>query len=91
MTSRMKKTSVTAEDMRESFAKHARRKMSDPDIHHNINEPTVSPASVRSQAISIPPSNNSQPVSPVVSPHSANSEGNQMLYFSFMFRKIYIL
>lgn len=72
----MKKTSVTAEDMRESFIKHARRKMSDPDIHHNPPE-TVSPASTRSQAISIPPSNHLPTSSPIVSPHSITSDGKK--------------
>lgn len=72
----MKKSSVTTEDMRENFNKNARRKMSDPDIHH-VNTETVSPASARSQAITIPPHNNTQTASPVVSPHSINSEGNR--------------
>lgn len=48
--------------------------MSDPDIHHNLNE---SPGTGRSQAISIP-SNNIQSTSPVVSPHSGNSEGRSI-------------
>lgn len=74
MTSRTKKSSVTPEEMRESFTRQARRKMSDPDIHHNIND-QVAVGSGRSQAISIPPHNTLSSISPIVSPHSGISEG----------------
>lgn len=70
----MKKSSITAEEMRDAYIKHSRRKMSDPDIHHNMNEPLTS-NTPRSQAISIPPAANTATMSPIASPHSGNSEG----------------
>lgn len=84
----MKKTSITAEEMRDAYNKHSRRKMSDPDIHHLQNEP-ISSTTPRSQAITIPPghvlgSNIPPALSPVASPQSGNSEGMYLKNFVFL-------
>lgn len=89
-SSRMKKNSITAEEMRDAYNKHSRRKMSDPDIHHNLQNETISSTTPRSQAITIPPGHlpgsNIPPVlSPVASPQSGNSEG--MYLNDFLFSK----